>query len=317
MFKHFWSSIFAGALLTVGLAAPAHALVGRAWVSGHGADAAGCGAPTNPCRTFQFVLSNILAPGGEIDVLDPAGYGPMTINFAVNIINKAALAGVIGPSGGTAITINAGTTDFVNLQGLVIEGQGSATTGIQVNSAGSVSLSGSEVFGFTGAGINFTPNNGSGGSSSLTISSTGVYDNQSDDVVIAPQGGTQGRAVLKDKCSIGGAPVGVLSDGSAAAFVHTTITDCIVSNISGPAVEANGPSSAIVNVMVDRANISNTDIALESSGSNARVAVTGSTIAHSTTPTLSSSSGALYSFGNNTFFYVTTQPSFTITEQLK
>src|SRR5579883_2332429 len=120
MFKHFWSSIFAGALLTVGLAAPAHALVGRAWVSGHGADAAGCGAPTNPCRTFQFVLSNILAPGGEIDVLDPAGYGPMTINFAVNIINDGVgTAGVQQATAGqNAITINAGPNDKINLKGL-------------------------------------------------------------------------------------------------------------------------------------------------------------------------------------------------------
>jgi hypothetical protein len=46
----------------------------RAWVSGKGNDVAGCGAVTAPCRTPQYAFTNIVAAGGEIDILDPAGY---------------------------------------------------------------------------------------------------------------------------------------------------------------------------------------------------------------------------------------------------
>src|SRR5579883_1249856 len=65
----------------------AAALSNRAWVSGHGVDQAGCGAPTSPCRTLQYVHDNIIADGGEIDVLDPAGYGPIAITKGISIVN--------------------------------------------------------------------------------------------------------------------------------------------------------------------------------------------------------------------------------------
>ena len=67
------SAVAIGAVAVLSLnAAPAQALVNRACVSGHGTDAAGCRAPTSPCRSFQYVHDNIIAPNGEIDVLDPA-----------------------------------------------------------------------------------------------------------------------------------------------------------------------------------------------------------------------------------------------------
>src|SRR5579883_1892953 len=81
----------------------------RAWVSGHGTDAAGCGAPANPCRTFQYVHDNVIAAGGEIDVLDPAGYGAIAIAKAISIVNDGVgTAGVQQSSSGQdAITISA------------------------------------------------------------------------------------------------------------------------------------------------------------------------------------------------------------------
>jgi hypothetical protein len=98
-------------------AAPAHALLNRAWVSGHGTDAAGCGAPTSPCRSFQYVHDNIIAPGGEIDALDGADYGAITITKALSIVGDGALAAVQQPNAGqNAITILAGETDAVHLR---------------------------------------------------------------------------------------------------------------------------------------------------------------------------------------------------------
>jgi hypothetical protein len=68
----------AAALLSCGLAAaPAQAGPNRTFVSGLGTDSGTCTRPA-PCRTFAFALT-VTTAGGEIDVLDPAGYGPVTI----------------------------------------------------------------------------------------------------------------------------------------------------------------------------------------------------------------------------------------------
>jgi hypothetical protein len=64
----------AGALLAFGLsAAPVQAGPNRTFVSGKGTDSGACSLAA-PCRTFAFALTQTAA-GGEIDVLDPAGYG--------------------------------------------------------------------------------------------------------------------------------------------------------------------------------------------------------------------------------------------------
>ena len=57
-------------LLWAGLAG---AQASRTWVSGVGDDANPC-SRTAPCKTFAGAISKTAA-GGEIDALDPAGYG--------------------------------------------------------------------------------------------------------------------------------------------------------------------------------------------------------------------------------------------------
>src|SRR5450432_4127889 len=76
-------SIF-GALSLVLVATPALAASTRIWVSGHGVDQVGCGAPVSPCRSLQFAHDNV-ATGGEVDILDPAGYGAVIITKAISI----------------------------------------------------------------------------------------------------------------------------------------------------------------------------------------------------------------------------------------
>jgi len=63
--------------------APAQAQAVRTFVSGAGSDANPC-TVTAPCRHFQAAY-NVTAAGGEINVLDPAGYGPLTISQALSI----------------------------------------------------------------------------------------------------------------------------------------------------------------------------------------------------------------------------------------
>src|SRR2546425_3624484 len=103
-------------------ASPAGAGAPRTWVSGTGDDANPC-SRTAPCKTFQGALANTL-PGGEINCLDPADFGRVTITFSVTISCEAGTAGVLATGGAVGITINAATTDVVTLRGLAIDAQG-------------------------------------------------------------------------------------------------------------------------------------------------------------------------------------------------
>jgi len=102
---------------------PAQAQLARTFVSSFGNDANDCNRLT-PCRTFQRAHDNIL-PAGEITVLDPGGYGTVTITNGISIINDGVgEAGVLVSGGFNGITVVAGATDAISLRGLTIKGIG-------------------------------------------------------------------------------------------------------------------------------------------------------------------------------------------------
>ena len=127
-------------------AAPMQAQSLRTWVSGVGDDANPC-TRTAPCKTFAGAISKTAA-GGEISVLDPGGYGIVTITKSISIVAVGAEGGIATTEGG--IIINAGAGDFVALDGLVIQGNGSGTAAITVNSAARVHISNCKITGFLG-----------------------------------------------------------------------------------------------------------------------------------------------------------------------
>src|SRR5512134_2037621 len=95
------------ALLVALAAGPAGAQATRTWVSGVGDDANPC-SRTAPCKTFAGAISKTAA-AGEINVLDPGGYGAVTITKAITISSEGFEAGVL-VSGTNAIIVNAGAS---------------------------------------------------------------------------------------------------------------------------------------------------------------------------------------------------------------
>jgi len=116
-------------LVALALVPAAHAQATRTWVSGVGDDANPC-SRTAPCKTFAGAISKT-ATGGEINVLDPGGFGAVTITKSITISSEGFEAGVL-VSGTNAIIINATTTSAVVLRGLDIEGLGTGLVGIKV-----------------------------------------------------------------------------------------------------------------------------------------------------------------------------------------
>ena len=85
------------ALTLLGVAASvASAQATRTWVSGVGNDADPC-SRTAPCKTFAGAIGKTLA-GGEISVLDPGGYGTVTITKSITINGNGTLASILAPN---------------------------------------------------------------------------------------------------------------------------------------------------------------------------------------------------------------------------
>lgn len=159
----FLTKIFATlAFLFALMATPAMAQATRTWVSGVGDDVNPC-SRTAPCKTFAGAISKTAA-GGEINVLDPGGFGGVTITKSITIRADGVEAGAL-VSGTSGITINAAATDKIVIDGLDIEGlsNGTSTHGINILSAREVFVRNTSIRGFnaaaTGTGIRITGTN--------------------------------------------------------------------------------------------------------------------------------------------------------------
>jgi len=116
------------------VASSAHAQASRTWVSGVGDDVNPC-SRTAPCKTFAGAISKT-APHGEISVLDPGGFGTLTITKSITIDGVGTLASTVAGSATNGFVINAGATDVVVIRDLQINGIGAAADGIRLLSAG-------------------------------------------------------------------------------------------------------------------------------------------------------------------------------------
>src|SRR5437660_1228424 len=107
--------------------APAQAQATRTWVSGVGDDANPC-SRTAPCKTFAGAISKT-ASGGEIDCLDPGGFGAVTITKSITLDCTGTFGSVL-VSGTNAIVVAAGSSDAVVLRNIFIDGVGTGINGV-------------------------------------------------------------------------------------------------------------------------------------------------------------------------------------------
>jgi hypothetical protein len=106
----------------------AQAQATRTWVSGVGDDANPC-SRTAPCKTFAGAISKT-ATNGEISVLDPGGFGGVTIVKSISIVAASDEGGILIPVGTSGIILN-GANIVVHLKGLVLEGALNAAFGVR------------------------------------------------------------------------------------------------------------------------------------------------------------------------------------------
>jgi hypothetical protein len=227
------TALISGCLLAAALLPQsALALSQRTFVSSAGSNAGPCTA-AGPCGSFAVAEVNTAA-GGEIDVVDAGDYGPVTITKPLTIIARGALGGVTGASS-DGITVNAGASDRVALIGLELDGSGSSgpagLSGLRINSAGSVRVQDSSIFGFSGDGIASQP----GASVSLIVRSTQIYDNGADGVLAGPFT----RASLQS-AGLDDNRIGLLTQSSGATAASATFSKSTADDNSAFGVESVG-----------------------------------------------------------------------------
>jgi hypothetical protein len=265
------------AAATFAMASPASAQATRTWVSGVGDDVNPC-SRTAPCKTFAGAISKTAA-GGEINCLDPGGFGAVTITKAMTIACPYTEGGAL--AGGNGIVVNAGAADVVFLRGLDIFGVNPPTNGVRfiagaalhiqdsvirrfnaVNSQGiSFQPSGSsELYltnvtiaengnGATGGGILIQPT-GAAGSARVVMRNVRVDNNANKGLAVNTTGATGAGSVsvVADECSFSGNDNGVqVLTPSGTLQTGVMITNCVVANNAGIGLHTTG-STALMRV---------------------------------------------------------------------
>jgi hypothetical protein len=262
-------------LLPLLASAPAHAQATRTWVSGVGDDANPC-SRTAPCKTFAGAISKT-APAGEIDCLDPGGFGAVTITKSITIDCSETVGSAL-VSGTNGIVISAAATDRVVLRNIRIMGLNTGLAGIRILAAAVVSIENCVVTQFAQQGILDLR---TGGGSRLYIKDTTVSLNAGSGIALGAQGTS--NTEIDNTTSINN-QFGV----SVATGNNAMIRRSVFSGNSTAGVEADGGAQLNVNDSTISGNATGVQV-----GGTIRLA--NSDIAFNTTGI----SGTAISFGNN------------------
>jgi len=290
-----WLRLIGTACLFSVLATSAYAQASRTWVSGVGDDANPC-SRTAPCKTFAGAISKT-ALNGEINCLDPGGFGAVTITKSITIDCHEIFASILN-AGTNGINIafdsfgGGDTRKTVRLRNLSLNGFDTGLIGIRIFGA---STSTSAVFiedclidgDFGGSARGISDERSGGGE--LSLSHTTVRDVGGTGILIAPSSGSTTIKATLDNVRVQNANFGVAVGGGG----RVSITNSVFSGNTGAGIEAD-PSAQ---VGVDYSVSTNNGTGIQSAGtillSNTDVSFNGTGV---------SGAGSTVSFGNNRIF---------------
>lgn len=297
----------------VAFATPSFAQATRTWVSGVGDDVNPC-SRTAPCKTFAGAVSKTAA-GGEINCLDPGGFGAVTITKSITIDCTGTFGSILN-SGTNGVIVNDSATATphtieVILRGLAINGAGTAAgiNGIRFIAGRSLALEDVFIQNETGGnGIALQP----GGSAKFYAENVTVTDGARG-ILMQPTGASGSlRAILRNVRTQNNSGDGLRIDATGNTSSAGTIVLIDKSSFSG---NANGivlvkPSTTDAIAMITDTNIfGNSGIGLSSTGARVRIANSNITINGTG---VSIASGAIIStYGTNRLDGNITNGSFT------
>jgi hypothetical protein len=275
------------ATLTFALASLAQAQATRTWVSGVGDDVNPC-SRTAPCKTFSGAISKTFI-NGEINALDPAGYGTVTITKSITIDGGTGSGwGSILASGVNGVTVNVANSvndpqKTVRLRHLSINGTGASgtvgtRTGLNGVTISTASVAGTTVIvqevlidGFSLNGINAT----FGASGGSLIVEDSYIQECAKGIFVSATGGFGVASVRGTRLEKNGTGMETSTNGFG------TVEDCIASLNTGDAFKASASGSAL---SVSRSMIAhNSGVGLNASVAGATIRALSNQILSNTT----------------------------------
>jgi hypothetical protein len=291
---HTTLKLFVVLCFTLAVASAAQAQATRTWVSGVGDDVNPC-SRTAPCKTFAGAISKTAA-NGEIDCIDPGGFGAVTITKGITIDGAGTMGSILASLTNGIIVNDAATppTAVVTIRNLSINGAGNGLNGIRILKARTVHVENVEIFGFTGNGID----------APLTAAASDVTELYFDDVDIRSISGAgsvgiklsaplPGMNAYLDHCHIERVATGLQAGNNSFPVIRNSV---IVKSANN-GVEMVSGASGSPKATIENTLLSNNTTAL-SAGSGTTTFLSQSTITGCVTG-IAAGGGVVQSSGNN------------------
>lgn len=303
------------ALAFVAFSTPAFSQATRTWVSGVGDDVNPC-SRTAPCKTFAGAISKTLA-GGEINCLDPSGFGAITITKSITIDCTGTLGSILN-SGTTGVMINDSTSASPNSIDVILRG-------IAINGAGSLAgINGVRFFSGRSLVLQDVLIQNQKGGNGILIEPGGTSKFEADNVTVTggaggirlqPRGATGVlRAVLRNVRSENNSAAGLRMDSSGNGGTLGTVALIDRSSFSGNAdgiiISTVGGTQSIA-MITDTLIAANSNVGLSATGVSARMRVANSSITSNGTGIVIGTNGVINSYGDNRLVVNTVDGAFT------
>jgi hypothetical protein len=264
-------------IVVIALSTLASAQATRTWISGVGDDANPC-SRTAPCKTYQGTISKT-ATNGEINSIDPGGFGAVTITKSITLDGGPFMAGIL-VSGTNGIVINAVGAQ-VTLRNLTLDGLTTGLNGIRIINADAVFIENCQIFGFS-RGISDERISGE-----LSVSNSILKNNSQTN---AYQGTASAVKALYEN-------VQVKSGGNFGMWFHSgtiIVRNCVVSANVDTGVLSEGTAE----VEIDGGTISQNQFGVGTGGGSPTVRVGNASITMNKIG-ISIAGGRVDSYGNN------------------
>jgi hypothetical protein len=302
------------------IASPAavHGQATRTWVSGVGDDVNPC-SRTAPCKTFAGAISKT-ANGGEIDCLDPGGFGTVTITKSLTIDCTGTLGGVLNAGGVNGISVNDSATATPNtieviLRGLSIDGAGTPAglNGVRFISGRSLVMEDVLIQNQTGqTGIAVTP----AGAAEFYAENVTVTDGSTGIHFRPTGGGGSVRAVLRNvraqNNSANGLNIDTNGNTAPAGIIVAVDKSSITGNFTGIALNAPAGTTSATVMVSDSVVANNSSIGISATGTLGRIRVGGSSVTGNGTGVSATGGATINTYATNQLNGNTTDGSFTL-----
>ena len=245
---------------------------------------------TAPCKTFAGAISKT-APGGEISVLDPGGFGTVTITKSITLDGTGVIASILNAGGINGVIVNAGINDVVTLRNITINGAGTGLNGIRLLQAGALHLEGVVISGDTGIGVEIAPSPGT--PVQVTVTDTIVRDCAGGGLHLLPLGGP--LTVTVDNSRFERSLYGIRAEDGAVVTVNRSVA----SNNTNSGFRTSS-ASAPVQLNVESSVASNNgNNGVATGGANSTIRLSNTTVTGNAVGLNSSAGGQILSYGSN------------------